>query len=151
MDWEKPTVETAWKAIDAYLRLAYSESPSPNVASRLASLRGLSAEQFFASPTLERTSKDAPTRFDLRLGNRWYPHMKLTIERSPDRAAHLFRADTHDRHIQPAPGSRDYEAFRALMEKNQQLAGQIESAWEAQGLPTFKSYLREDLARRRRG
>jgi hypothetical protein len=70
------------------------------------------------------------------------------IERSPDGRAHLFRADTHDRHIRPKPESREYAAFTELMKQNQSLAEQIEAAWAERGLNTFKSYLRRDLASR---
>jgi hypothetical protein len=38
--------------------------------------------------------------------------------------------------------------FTQLMESNQKLAESIEAAWDVSGLPTFKRYLREDLARR---
>jgi len=38
-----------------------------------------------------------------------------------------------------------------MMEKNQSLASRIEAAWESGGLPTFKSFLRQDLARRQAG
>jgi hypothetical protein len=150
MTWQKPSPAAVWKAIDAYVAVAYPDRPTATVAARLATLRAVPEHEFFTSAALERTPKDDPTRFDLRLGNQWYPHMKLCIQRSPDGKGHLFCADTHDRHIQPAPGSRDYEAFRELMEKNRVIAAQIESAWEAAGLPTFKSYLRDDLARRSR-
>jgi hypothetical protein len=34
------------------------------------------------------------------------------------------------------------------MEENQRLSERIENDWATQGLPTFKSLLREDLARR---
>ena len=87
----------------------------------------------------------------LRLGNPWYPHMKLTIERAPDGKTSLFRADTHDRHIHVGPESPEYAAFCQMMEKNQSLASRIEAAWESGGLPTFKSFLRQDLARRQAG
>ena len=40
------------------------------------------------------------------------------------------------------------EAFRQLMEMNQTVAQAIEATWEQEGVPTFKSYLKEDLARR---
>ncbi len=75
--------------------------------------------------------------------------MKLVIDRAPDGHGHLLRADTHDGHVRPAPGSRDYHAFARLMDLNREVADRIEAAWEADGLPTFKSYLRDDLARRR--
>jgi hypothetical protein len=35
------------------------------------------------------------------------------------------------------------------MERNQRVSEKIETAWADQGLPTFKTYLREDLARRK--
>jgi hypothetical protein len=74
--------------------------------------------------------------------------MKMVIERSPDGRSHLFRADTHDRHIRPKPDSREYAAFTELMKMNQTLAEQIEGDWAERGLNTFKSYLRRDLASR---
>ena len=39
-------------------------------------------------------------------------------------------------------------AFTQLMENNQKVAQAIEQGWADQHLPTFKTYLREDLARR---
>ena len=66
--------------------------------------------------------------------------MKLSIDERPDQQGFLFRADTHDRHICPAPGSKDHEICE-LMEKNQQLAQSIETTWQDGGLPTFKTYL----------
>ena len=75
--------------------------------------------------------------------------MKLSIDMRPDQGGFLFRADTHDRHICPSPASKDYATFRELMEKNQKLAQNIEAAWGEGGLPTFKSYLKQDLERRR--
>jgi hypothetical protein len=97
----------------------------------------------------EREPKDHPTRFALRLGNCLYPHMKLVIDRTPTGTGHLLRADTHDAHIRPAPGSPDAAAFAELVNSNRALSESIESAWEREGLPTFKKYLRDDLARRR--
>jgi hypothetical protein len=115
---------------------------------RLDTLRAAPPESFFDSPVLERDDQRPPARYALRLGNHFYPHMKLVIERAPNGRACLFRADTHDRHIRPAPDSRDYKAFAELMAKNQALSEQIESEWAKRGVPTFKEYLRQDLARR---
>lgn len=148
MNWELPSSDTFWKATEIYLSAAYDGAPSAAVKSRLQTLRMSSGDSFYESSVFEATPKDDPVRLGLRLGNRWYPHMKLMIERSPDGHGALFRADTHDRHIQVDASSREYAAFRELMEKNQSLASQIETAWEANGLATFKGYLRQDLARR---
>jgi hypothetical protein len=75
--------------------------------------------------------------------------MKMVIERSPDGAGYLFRADTHDRHVTVPPQSPEYSALCEMLAKNHAIGTQIESAWESADLPTFKGYLRKDLARRR--
>ena len=62
--------------------------------------------------------------------------------------AWLFRVDAHDKHACPSPKAPEYAAFCQLMTQNQELLGKIEAAWADQGLPTFKTYLRADLARR---
>jgi hypothetical protein len=132
-----------------YLRVAYDGHEPPLVRAQLAGLRARPAERFYDSPLLWREDKeDPPGRLALRLGNRHYPHMRLMIERSPDRSRFLFRVDTHDRHICPPSTSPEFPAFAEMMEKNQRLSEQIEAAWAAAGIPTFKTYLREDLARR---
>ena len=75
--------------------------------------------------------------------------MKMIVDRAPDGRGHLFRADTHDNHVRPKPGSRDEKPFLELMEKNRIVAEAIETAWEQEGLPTFKKFLRDDLERRK--
>jgi hypothetical protein len=125
-----------------------SATPSA-VKARLESLRLAPAVGFYGSPVFERDAAASPTKYSLRLGNRHYPHMKLVIERSPDGHGHLFRADTHDAHCRPVPNSRDFHVFNKLMEQNRDVAERIEAAWEQAGVPTFKAYLRQDLARRR--
>jgi hypothetical protein len=149
MSWERPSASKVWEAIDAYIASVYGEAGAPAaVRGRLETLRAMSSESFFESSVFERDDKALPTRYSIRLGNPHYPHMKLVIERSPDGRGHLFRADTHDRHIRPAPESREYQAFTALMQQNQRSAEQVEAEWARRGLPTFKEYLRQDLARR---
>ena len=145
---QKLATSEVWRAIEVYLRHAYTAAPPSAVRARLETLRSLSGEDFYLSPAFERDSATAPTRLSLRLGNKLYPHMKLTIERAPDKHGFLFRADTHDSHCCPAPGTRDYPAFCSLMEGNQQVAQAIENAWAEEHLPTFKTFLRDDLARR---
>ena len=148
MSWKKPTSESIWQAIDIYLKDAYAGAAPAAVRDRVDKLKQTLPEKLFDSDLLERDKESPPARYCIRLGNKFYPHMKLAIERSPDGKSHLFRADTHDRHIRPAPGSRDAAAFEQLMQMNQNLAAQIESDWATSGLPTFKQYLRDDLARR---
>lgn len=178
MTWQRPSPRIVWRAIDAYLEVAYCPLPVPGpgadrgppagaeptpsaVRARLETLRSTPADGFYDSPVFERqdaprpvgdhsTPRDAtPVRYALRLGNLSYPHMKFIIERSPDGRGYLLRADTHDAHIQPRPGSREQGAFAELMRQNRAVADAIEGRWEQDGLPTFKKFLREDLERRK--
>ena len=149
MPWSKPSVQQVWSAVEIYLRLAYGGAAPPSaVRDRLASLRATGDADFYDSPVFERDDARPPTRYCLRLGNKIYPHMKLLIERSPDGRAHLFRADTHDKHIRPSASSREGRAFAELMKANQQFAEAIEAEWSQRGITTFKQFLRDDLARR---
>jgi len=150
MTWKKPSLPEVWDAIEIYLRNAYEgKSPPPAVISKIEKLRSLSAEAFFESEVLERGPESEPPAYSLRLGNKLYPHMKLVIERAPDGDGFFFRADTHDRHCCPEPGAPEYEAFCELMARNQRIAEAVESSWERKEVPTFKAYLRKDLARRK--
>lgn len=147
MDKELPDPAKVWQAIEIYLTLAYDGAAPPGAAQRrVAILR--QAESLYDSPAFELDKKDSPSRWSLRLGNKNYPHMKLSIDRQPDGRGYLFRADTHDRHLSAPAGSKDHAMFAELMAKNQQTAQAIESAWAQRGLRTFKTFLREDLARR---
>ena len=177
MSWQRPSPRMVWRAIDTYLEVAYAPLPAPAggdgkaapaaaelppsaVRARLETLKSTPQDAFYDSPVFEKQDaprppgepapRDAgPVRYALRLGNLSYPHMKLMVERSPDGLGYLLRADTHDAHIQPRPGSREQAAFAELMRQNRAVADAIEARWEQAGLPTFKKFLRDDLERRR--
>ena len=143
-----PPASDLWTAIDLYLQRAYlAGRPTPTVQQRLDKLRAAGAEPW-QSDVFEKVHGPNGTQYKLRLGNSSYPHMKLAIEPSPDQSALLFRADTHDHHIRPSPQSSEFEAFRALQERNSQLAAEIEAAWAQRSLMTFKEFLRRDLEQR---
>jgi hypothetical protein len=138
------------QAVRTFLRHAYGGGPEDlplAVRSQLAVLEGWKGP-FYNAPVFVQDDHRAPTRYTMRLGNRDYPHMKLRMELSPDGQQFLFRVDAHDRHVCPPPQSPEHAAFRSLMERNQQLVEAIETDWAAEGIPTFKTYLRDDLARR---
>lgn len=180
MSWQRPSPRIVWRAIEAFLEVAYAPLPDPAqaggkstaaspavaaepppsaVRARLETLKSTPNESFYDSPVFERQEaprgadnapRDGlPVRYALRLGNKAYPHMKMMIDRSPDGTGYLLRADTHDAHIQPRPGSRDSGAFAELMKANRLIAEAIESRWEQMSLPTFKKFLRDDLERRK--
>ena len=143
----EPDPSVVISAVETYLKLAYDGPPPLVVQSQLRMMRSAGAN-LYKSSVVTRDLANPPTRYAMRLGNRHYPHMKLSIELAPDDQTWLFRADTHDRHVCPPANSPEYGQFVGLMENNQKLSQAIEAAWAAQGLPTFKTYLREDLARR---
>jgi hypothetical protein len=136
-------------AIDIWMGLAYDGSAPPGLIARsqLATLRGWQGE-FYKCPAFAHITEPI-LRYSLRLGNRFYPHMKLALELAPDGTRFLYKADTHDKHICPPHGALDHDAFVALMHKNQSLAEAIENAWAEHGLPTFKTFLKDDLEKRR--
>lgn len=85
-------------------------------------------------------------RYLLRVGNAWYPHMKILASvLGPDEEV-IFSVDTHDQLSLP-PGSNEAEQFAELRARNLELARRVERAWERNDVPTQASTLRAYLAR----
>jgi hypothetical protein len=72
----------------------------------------------------------------------------LSLQTSVGDTDYFFKADTHDRHCCPDAKSPEYQAYLAMADANEKLSQQIESAWSEVGIPTFREFLRQDLARR---
>jgi hypothetical protein len=142
-----PDAKDVWIAIETYLDHAYGDALPLSVKSQLSVLRSFGGP-IYKSPVFVPDAHDPPTRYFIRFGNRFYPHMKLVIELRPGDTGWQFKADAHDRHVCPLEKAPEYAEFKKLMDSNQQLVDEIEADWGKQGLPTFKAYLREDLARR---
>jgi hypothetical protein len=142
-----PTRAALWTAIDLYLGRAYEGAIPTTVKKRLDELRA-AGERWSESSAIELGKSGDTSRIALRLGNSFYPHMKLILDRRPDDLGYLFRADSHDAHIKPPPQSPEHAVFAALRQTNQTIAAAIESDWASAGLPTYQSFLEQDLARR---
>jgi hypothetical protein len=145
---QRPGSSQVWQAIDTYLRHAYDPAkPLPaTVQARIDVLRSACGE-LVSSPAFEKDPAAPDGRFSLRLGNRRFPHMKLVVDcRTGERG--FFRADAHDAHCRPKEGSREMAAYQDLVDYNRAVTAAIEAAWADEGLPTFKTFLREDLAKR---
>ncbi len=142
----QPDPQAVRQAAELFLKVAYPASVPAKAKAALAVIA--SYDDPLCCPAFVRETDGNVVKYNARLGNVAYPHMKLAIEFSPDQSRYFFRADTHDRHICPKTDSREYGAFCALMKHNAAIAEQIEQAWHAAGLPTFKAYLRDDLQRR---
>jgi hypothetical protein len=149
------------QALDLYLGLAYPNGVPSDVQTRLAPLRNLPADGAVPVDLLEQSVPNSTVSLAVRLGQPLYPHMKLVIDPCPHAAApvarsstcrgydFLLRADAHDQHLHAPPGSPDAAWLASIRQSNQQLVDKIEAAWSAAGLPTFKDYLRFQLAARK--
>lgn len=147
MSSDLPMPQQLFRAIDVYLRHAYDEDPPRSVQLQLEALH--QAQDPYAARPFARTGDEQRPKLALRLGNRFYPHMKLVLEPAPAGLFYLFRADTHDRHIMPRQDHPEHDAFIEMRERNSKIAETIESAWAEAGIPTFKTFLSDDLERRR--
>jgi hypothetical protein len=145
-----PEPSQVLQAVQIYMDCAYRGDPPVAVKSMLAILQTWKGD-FFRSPAIAADASNPPKRYTIRLGNSSYPHMKLAVELAPDGNSFLFKADTHDRHICPPETNPEYLLFMNLRKENSLVGESIDAAWETAGLPTFKSYLRDDLARRQAG
>jgi hypothetical protein len=141
-----PQPQQLFSAIDLYLRSAYDRPPA-SVTTLVESLRTAGGD-LYQNKAFARTGDGDSPRLLLRLGNRYYPHMKLALEPAPGETTYLYRADTHDKHICPPPDHPEYAAFMQLRAKNKSIGDAIEQAWEQAGIPTFRTFLQQDLARR---
>ena len=149
MSGTKPDAALVQRAIDVYVKTAYPDGPPVAVRSMLATERSWAGHLTDAPVFIKDDPRNA-TKYSMRLGNASYPHMKLVIEQAPDeKQGFLFRADAHDAHCCPPAGTPEHDAFRQLMTRNQEVISEIERAWAAAGVPTMKTYLQADLARRK--
>jgi hypothetical protein len=150
------------QALDLYLRLAYPNGAPPEVQTHLDPLRKLPPEGAVPLDLFEKSIPNSANSLALRLGQPLYPHMKLVIDPCPHAAAaaaagsstcrgydFLLRADAHDRHLHAPAGSPDAAWLASIRQSNKELVEKIEAAWSAAGIPTFKDYLRSQLAARK--
>jgi hypothetical protein len=139
-------------AVELYLRRAYSGDSLPQ-APRLVPPEDFDPAAWLMADPVERDPADAPLEqirsFVLRLGNDFYPHMKLRISRPPRSPEFVFSVDSHDVFLHAPPGSPDYDALEDLKKRNAALAELITASWEAQSLPTERTYLRGKLQQAR--
>ena len=153
--------------MDLYLRVAYPPNAGSGagsvpaaVAGRMRALEGMPEHAAVPLEFLERDDPTSGCSYALRLGQPLYPHMKLVLDPIPESAAaalhkrcqgydFLLRVDAHDRHLHAAPGSPDAAWLAGIRQSNKEIGERIEADWAAAGLPTFKEFLREQLAARR--
>lgn len=141
------------QAVRLYLTQAYKSGHIPPNRQQFKEFNeSTPLEQLLSSKGVERPSEHIPGQtviHALRIGNDWYPHMKVLICSLGESDDVVFAVDTHDRLSLPVD-SPESAAFRELQNQNQALARQIEEIWEQSGVPTQASELRRYLASVRR-
>ena len=147
-----PSADQIRLAIELYLACAYRAEVPDSSAERVPP-KPFDPVEWLMSDVVERDPAEAPLEavrsFALRLGNSQYPHMKLRISRPPKDEVFLFSVDSHDAFLRVPPDSPDFEPLEALKCHNSRLAVDIYAAWDAAGLPTEKSYLRQKIEQAR--
>ena len=143
-------VRVLQRAVQIYITQAYAGQtlPAP-VQEREARVMALDVADPVSTDLFEPGSAPGAEAYELRLGQPMYPHMKMIIENRPAGPGVIFRADAHDTHLHAPPDSADAPLLAKLRVSNQQMVEKIEAAWVAAGVPTFRDYLRQELADRR--
>ena len=143
-----PAASDISRAIDIYLEVAYEGQASTATASVKPSADG-DPRVWLMSDRLERDPPDAPLggvrSFALRLGNKFYPHMKLRLSHPPKELAYLFTVDSHDSFLHAADGSGEEEALEEMKRRNARITERIMWLWERAGLETERTYLRRKI------
>lgn len=147
-----PSAEQITRAVQLYLDRAYLGQRPPGLEQRLPDGR-CDVAAYLMGKQVERDPADCPIEqvrsFAMRLGNDQYPHMKLRLSRPPRSDTFVFSVDSHDAFLAAPKESPDYEPLEALKKNNATLADMIAAAWEAAGLPTERSYMRQKLQQAR--
>lgn len=91
-------------------------------------------------------------RYAIRLGNPYYPFMKLVIQEYLVSGEFFLSVDTHD-NLGIGEENPDYKEWKQLKRQNRELKLSIEMAWDRAGLPTHADLqaLMERLAEDERG
>lgn len=134
------------RAIAIYLELSYPDVPVPEAVRRRLSWQETPGPVPLHEPMKFESSRSGPDNapiYAIRLGNAFYPHMKLQVQPWPSPAGFLLSVNTHDQVAPPDPDSPEAEGFRTLQTANQLYKQRIETVWEEAGLPTFLGYLKD--------
>ena len=135
--------------MEIYLPLAYPSGVIPEVVkARMAPVVAEPDENPIRPEWFEPADKEGRVVYRLRLGQIAYPHMKMSVEESPDATCYLLLADAHDNHLLVPETSPDAKFLSELRKNNAALVERIQAAWTDAGLPTFRNYFRAAMERR---
>ncbi|BBB32413.1 two-component system response regulator [Thermotomaculum hydrothermale] len=107
-------------AIKIYIKYAYPEGNIPERIKKIVEEIERSENNLFTLPFFEKVDANV---FALRLGNIFYPHMKLVVKNEDGEL--LFNVDTHDSPERIPPTLPGYEKFKKVIEFNKNVKKRI--------------------------
>lgn len=144
-----PSPEDIHLAIQTYLKYAYDGAPPESTISLLPDEGNFDTGEWLMGEKIERDPPEAPLdevrSAGCRLGNSFYPNMKLRLSRPPNHQSFIFSVDSHDEFLNVPPDSPDYSALEELKAQNASLANTIHSEWDQLSLPTERNFLRSKI------
>jgi hypothetical protein len=148
-----PRAETLRDAIDVFFAHAYPDGVGEQISLRFTA----PDDGELARWLIDDVGEPEPASADiasvksiaLRLGNAFYPNMKLRLTRPPGSNVFLLMVDSHDVMLAAQPGSPDYQALEELKSANAALVADITTAWDRCALPTERNYLRDKIRQAR--
>ena len=149
-----PRADALKEAISIYVSRAYPDGADERTSQKFTvpddcDLAGWLIEDV-GEPEPADADIDSLRSIALRMGNAFYPNMKLRLTRPPGSDIFLLMVDSHDVMLAAPPGSPDHEPLEALKAANAAIARDITGAWDAAGLPTERNYLRDKIRQARK-
>lgn len=130
------SAEMVQRAIAIYQDLAYGTGSRPRRPVEPMHGGGVEALlAMFQKEQVETIPGHSCARYSLRLGNRNYPFMKLTLQEHLIPGEFFFGVDTHDQ-MEIKPEYPDYDQFMVVRRFNRELKLRIEQRFAEAGLDT---------------
>ncbi|HPS52901.1 MAG TPA: hypothetical protein PLK08_05045 [Phycisphaerae bacterium] len=143
-----PDIATIRKAVDIYMKHAWITPPGEQFTSQLPPAGDFDPITWIMGEMVERDymgDEKLPDNLKsaaFRLGNTFYPNMKLRLTRMPNSNEFLFSVDSHDAILQAPEGTPDHAMLEELKAANAQITEAVLAEWDTAGIMTERNYLR---------
>ena len=114
------------KALNIFLDEAYGGQVPPEAIRKLADSVS-SVKDFPELVSMDGVEAPAISVASVRLGNRFYPHMKLVIRKEGEGL--YFAVDSHDGPDRIPPTLPGYERFRKIIQENERIRETVQRRW----------------------
>ena len=119
--------EKILQAVETYLKIAYPDTELPERVVKIVEILK-NSEKIFPESIFENPAEGI---YSLRLGNMFYPHMKLVVKIEGENL--LFDVDTHDSPERIPPSLPGYEKFKRIIKFNAEVKEKILNAFSGNG------------------